>query len=73
MKCGWYRVTIKVSKCAPVDGGYGETWVGRNSGKKELLQGGTWVQEGAGWDVDLEGGGVNGFCVYGRQEETERK
>jgi len=36
MKCSWNRATIKVSKCARVDGGSGETWAGRNLGKEEL-------------------------------------
>jgi len=46
--------------------------VRRDLGGEELGQGGTWVQEGAARDIDLEGGGANGFCVYGRKGETER-
>jgi len=46
--------------------------VRRELGWEELGQGGTWVQEGAGQDIDSEGGGANGFCVYGRKGETER-
>jgi len=41
-------------------------------GGEELGQGGTGVQEGAAWDIDSEGGGVNGFCIYWRKGETER-
>jgi len=40
-------------------------------GREELGQGGTLVQEGAARDIDSEGGGANGFCVYGRKGETE--
>jgi len=65
MKCGWYRVTIKVSKWAPVYGGYGETWLGSNLGKEEL--GFKRAQH-----IDSEGGGANGFSVHGRKGETER-
>jgi len=46
--------------------------VWRDLGGEELGQGGTWVQEGAARDIDLEGGGANGFCVYGRKGEIER-
>jgi len=43
------------------------------AGKERLGRGGTWVQEGGARDIDSEGGGgVNGFCVYGRKWETER-
>jgi len=52
---------------------YSSGWrVRRDLGGEELGQGGTWVQEGAVWDIDSEGGGANGFCVYGRKGETER-
>jgi len=46
--------------------------VWRDLGGEELGQGGTWVQKGAARDINLEGGGANRFCVYGRKEETER-
>jgi len=46
--------------------------VWRDLGGEELEQGGTWVQEGAAWDIDLDGDRANGFCVYGRKGETER-
>jgi len=39
---------------------------------EELGQGGTWVQESAAGKLDSEGGGANGFCVYGRKGATER-
>ena len=41
-------------------------------GREELGHGGTWVQEGAAWDIDSEGGRANSFCVNGRKGETER-
>jgi len=41
-------------------------------GREELGQGGTWVQEGVARDIDLEGGGANGFCIYRRKGESER-
>ena len=37
------------------------------AGKERLGRGGTWVQEGAAQDIDSEGGGANGFCVYGEK------
>jgi len=46
--------------------------VRRDLGGEELGQGGTWVQEDTARDMDCEGGGANGFCVYGRKGETER-
>jgi len=46
--------------------------VRRDLGREELGQEGTWVQEGAARDIDSEGGGANGFSVYGRKGETER-
>jgi len=42
------------------------------AGKERLGRGGTWVQEGAGRDIDSEGGGANDFSVYGGKGETER-
>ena len=41
-------------------------------GGEELGQEGTWVQEGAAWDIDSEGGGANGFCVNDRKGESDR-
>ena len=46
--------------------------VRRDLGRKELGQGGTWDEEGAAWDIDSQGGGANGFCVYARKGETAR-
>jgi len=46
--------------------------VRRDLGGEDLGQGGTLVQEGAVRDIDSEGGGANGFCLYGRKGETER-
>jgi len=45
--------------------------VWRDFGGEELGQGGTWVQEGAAGDIDLEDGRANGFCVYGTKAERE--
>jgi len=42
------------------------------TGKERLWWGGTSVQEGAARDIDSEGGGANGFSVYGRKGEIER-
>ena len=47
--------------------------VWRDLGGEELRQGGTGVQEGTARDIDSEGGGANGFCVYGRKGETEKR
>jgi len=46
--------------------------VRRDLGGKELMRGGTWVQQGAGQEINSEGGGANSFCVYGRKGKIER-
>jgi len=47
------------------------------AGMEKLGWGGTRARRNLGSrgrrrDIDLEGGGANGFCVYGRKGETER-
>ena len=42
------------------------------AGKERLGRGGTWVQEGAAGEIDSEGSGANGFCIYGGKGEPER-
>jgi len=42
------------------------------AGKERLGRRETWVHKAAVRDIDSEGGGANGFCVYGRNGETER-